>query len=164
MKTYLLERAQMIPLSQRETFAFFADAFNLERITPPYLKFKILTPAPIQIAAGTLIEYQLSLYGVPFRWRTLIEEWEPARRFVDRQINGPYSLWHHTHTFEEAGPQQTLMRDRVQYRVEWGPLGELAHEFVVRRMVEEIFDYRAHAVAALLKPGWNQAEAERKVA
>src|SRR5690242_5641285 len=109
MDTYLLERTQMIPLSRAETFSFFSEAINLERITPPYLKFRVLTPLPFEIAAGKLIDYQLSLYNVPFRWRTLIEAWEPETRFVDRQINGPYSLWHHTHTFETLGPQQTLM-------------------------------------------------------
>lgn len=164
MKTYLLERTQIIPLSLDETFAFFADAFNLERITPPYLKFKILTPGPIQISAGTLIEYQLSLYGVPFRWRTLIEVWEPPYRFVDRQINGPYSLWHHTHTFETVSPTETLMRDRVEYRVEWGPVGGLVHELFVGRLVTEIFDYRHQAVAELLKPKSVAPRAQRKVA
>jgi ligand-binding SRPBCC domain-containing protein len=164
MKTYLLEREQIIPLSRQETFAFFADAFNLERITPPYLKFRILTPAPFNMQSGVLIEYQLSLYGVPFRWRTLIETWEAPCRFVDRQINGPYSLWHHTHTFEALGPQQTSMRDRVEYRVEWGPIGSLAHELFVGRMVEEIFAYRSCAVTELLKPGWNREEAEGNAA
>lgn len=153
METYLLERTQMIPLSRTATFAFFSDAFNLERITPPYLKFKVLTPQPIHLQTGALIEYQLSLYGVPFRWRTLIEAWEPERLFIDRQINGPYSLWHHTHTFEEVGPQQTLMRDIVRYRVEWGPLGSLAHALLVERSVRDIFDYRAKVVGELLQPG-----------
>lgn len=157
MQTYVLERAQTIPLSRPATFAFFGAAHNLERITPPYLQFKVLTPAPIKMAAGALIDYQLALYGVPFHWRTLIEAWEPETRFVDRQINGPYSLWHHTHTFEALGPQQTLMRDVVQYRVEWGPIGGLAHEFFVRRMVNEIFAYRAQAVTEILKPGWQAA-------
>lgn len=154
MQTYVLERVQTIPLPRPATFAFFSEAINLERITPPYLHFKVLTRAPIKMAPGTLIDYQLALYGVPFGWRTLIETWEPETRFVDRQINGPYSLWHHTHTFEALGPQQTLMRDVVQYRVEWGPLGDVAHELFVRRMVNEIFDYRAKTVADILKPDW----------
>ena len=154
MQTYTLERAQTIPLSLQEAFDFFADATNLERITPPALRFQTLTPAPIEMKAGTLIEYQLALYGVPFKWRTLIETWQPGQRFVDRQINGPYSLWHHTHTFAEIAPQQVLMKDTVSYRVEWGWPGWLAHEFLVGRMVNEIFDYRFKAVAELLKPEW----------
>ena len=158
MQTHLLERAQPIPLSLADTFAFFADAANLERITPPALRFKVLTPAPIEMKAGALIEYRLALYGAPFKWRTLIETWEPDRRFTDRQINGPYSLWHHTHTFEEMAPQQVLMKDSVRYRVEWGLPGWLAHEFFVARMVNDIFDYRLRAVAELLKPGWSSAD------
>jgi len=164
MKVHVLERTQMIPLSLAETFEFFADALNLEPITPPSLRFKVLTPAPIKMEAGTLIDYQLSLFGIPFRWRTLIETWEPGKRFVDRQINGPYSLWHHTHTFEAIGPQQTLMKDIVRYRVEWGMPGWLTHKLFVERMVNEIFDYRFEAVAQLLQPGWNSYQHERKVA
>ena len=113
--------------------------------------------------AGTLIDYQLSLYGVPFHWRTLIETWEPNQRFVDRQINGPYSLWHHTHTFEEIASNQVLMKDAVCYRVEWGPFGALAHEFFVKRMVNDIFAYRFKAVAELLQPGWNPRRMPRRV-
>jgi hypothetical protein len=151
MQTHTLERTQIIPLSLAETFAFFADAHNLERLTPPALGFRVLTPPPIQMAAGTLIDYQLSLYGAPFKWRTLIEAWEPGQRFVDRQINGPYSLWHHTHTFEALGPRRVRMKDLVHYRVEWGPLGWLAHETLVRRSINNIFDYRAQAVERLLQ-------------
>ena len=159
MDTYLLERSQLIPLSRPETFAFFSEAINLERITPPYLQFRVLTPTPFEMSVGRLIDYQLSLYNVPFRWRTLIEAWEPETRFVDRQINGPYSLWHHTHIFEVLGPQKTLMRDIVRYRVEWGPIGGLAHELFVRRLVNEIFDYRTQAVTEILKPGWQAKQA-----
>ena len=151
MQTHVLERTQTIPLSLAETFDFFADARNLERITPPALRFKVLTPAPIKMEAGALIDYQLSLFGVPFKWRTLIETWEPGQRFVDRQINGPYSLWHHTHTFEQIAPREVLMKDTVRYRVEWGLPGWLAHELMVGRMVNQIFDYRFKAVADLLK-------------
>ncbi len=151
MQTHVLERTQTIPLTLAETFDFFADARNLERITPPALSFKVLTPAPIKMEPGALIDYQLSLFGLPFKWRTLIETWEPGQRFVDRQINGPYSLWHHTHTFEQIAPRQVLMKDTVRYRVEWGLPGWLAHEFFVGRMVNQIFDYRFKAVAELLK-------------
>lgn len=150
MKTYTLEREQVIPLSRRETFAFFADAFNLERITPPFLRFRILTPPPITMAGGTLIEYRLALFGLPFKWRTLIESWQPETHFVDRQIRGPYALWHHTHTFEEVGPGRTLMRDIVRYRIPFGPLGTLAHRLIVRRMLDQIFDYRRQATEEIL--------------
>lgn len=152
MQTYTLERTQIIPLPSAEAFAFFADAYNLEQITPPALRFRVLTPRPIKMEAGTLIDYRLLLYGVPFRWRTLIEAWEPGIRFVDRQVNGPYSLWHHTHTFEELAPSRVLMKDIVRYRVEWGPIGALAHELLVKRSVNDIFDYRYRAIERLLQP------------
>jgi hypothetical protein len=150
MHTYILQREQIVPRSRRETFAFFADAYNLERITPPFLKFRILTPRPIAMAAGALIEYQLSLYGIPFRWRTLIEAWTPETGFVDRQLRGPYALWHHTHEFEEVSAGQTRVRDTVRYRIGFGPLGRVAHVLFVERSLNRIFDYRAEATAQLL--------------
>lgn len=150
MKTYQLEREQVIPLSVEETFAFFSDAFNLERITPGFLNFRILTPAPIRMDKGTLIEYKLSLFGIPFKWRTLIEDWIPNQMFVDRQIRGPYALWHHTHTFIRLDQDRTLMRDVVRYRIPFGPLGILAHSLFVERMLKIIFDYRAKATTGLL--------------
>src|SRR5262245_19539074 len=98
-QTYRLERTQWIDLPLEEVFAFFADATNLEAITPPWLHFRILTPRPIELAAGTLIDYQLSLFKIPFCWRTRIDSFEPPHRFVDTQIRGPYRFWHHTHEF-----------------------------------------------------------------
>jgi ligand-binding SRPBCC domain-containing protein len=150
MRTHILERAQEIPRSRSETFAFFSDAFNLERLTPPFLRFRILTRPPIIMAAGTLLEYRLSLFGVGFRWKTLIESWSPEETFVDLQLSGPYSFWRHTHVFEEAGPNRTLMRDRVEYRIPAGPLGGLARRLFVARALDKIFDYRRAAIARLL--------------
>ena len=150
MKTYILQRSQIINRSKSETFDFFSDAFNLERITPPFLRFKILTPPPIVMEKGQLIEYQLSLFGVPFKWKTIIEEWSPEPHFVDRQLKGPYSLWHHTHTFEEVGNGRILMKDIVRYRIPFGPFGIIAHWLFVERMLNKIFDYRAVTTAELL--------------
>ncbi len=137
-----LSRAQVLPGSPDEVFRFFADAANLEAITPPWLRFRIVTPQPLQLGEGALIEYRLRLHRMPIRWLTRIEEWEPGRRFVDAQVRGPYRLWHHTHTFEphERG---TLMRDTVRYSLPLGALGRLAHAAVVRRDLERIFDFRA---------------------
>src|SRR5690606_33416155 len=104
-------------------FAFFADAGNLERITPPELNFRILTPRPIHMAPGALIDYQLRLWGVRFNWRTRIRAWEPPHRFVDEQLRGPYRQWIHTHTFEDAPGGGTLIRDRVDYQLPFTPLG-----------------------------------------
>lgn len=151
MKIYFLERKQMIPRSRTETFAFFSDAFNLERITPPFLRFRIVTPSPIKIEAGTVIEYHLKLFGAPIFWRTVIESCDQEESFVDRQIKGPYALWRHTHSFEEKGPQQTLMRDLVEYSIPYALLGRMAHGLFVRRWLRKIFDYRAAMIAHLLE-------------
>jgi ligand-binding SRPBCC domain-containing protein len=152
MKEYVLEREQMIERDRSEAFAFFSDAFNLERITPPFLRFRVLTARPVAMAAGTLLEYKLSLFGVTFRWKTLIEEWSPEDSFVDLQLEGPYRLWRHTHSFEPAGRSRTLMRDRVEYLLPLGYLGRISHHLFVSRMLKEIFDYRARAIAGLLAP------------
>ena len=145
MKTHLLVRETVIPRPRREVFAFFSDAGNLERITPRFLHFRIATPQPLEIETGTLIDYRLSLFGIPFRWRTLIEVFEPEQRFVDRQLKGPYSLWRHTHEFEDV-PGGTRMTDRVEYAIPLGPLGALARVLFVKRMVEGIFDFRAETI------------------
>src|SRR5436305_850257 len=146
-RVHILERKQRVPLPIADTFDFYGDALNLERITPPLLKFEVTTPSPIEMGVGTLIEYKLRLHRVPVRWRTRIEEWEPPRRFVDAQVKGPYSLWEHTHTFEEDGLGATIIRDRVRYSIPFGPLGELADRLLVQRDLEQIFDYRRDAVA-----------------
>jgi ligand-binding SRPBCC domain-containing protein len=146
---HILERTQLVPRPRGEVFAFFADAHNLEALTPPRLRFRILTPAPIDMRPGALIDYRLSLFGVPFRWRTLIEAFEPEVRFVDVQLAGPYRRWRHEHTFEEA-PGGTLVRDRVEYALPLGPLGELARRVLVRRQLDAIFDHRREAIARRL--------------
>ena len=147
---HLLEREQRLPAGLEESFGFFADALNLEAITPPWLGPRVTTRGPIRIEAGTLIEYRLRLHGVPVRWRTRIETWEPPFRFVDEQVRGPYALWHHTHEFEADGTATTLMRDRVRYRIGFGPFGELARRALVGRDLERIFDYRRDAIERLL--------------
>ena len=123
-------------------FPFFADAGNLEAITPPWLAFNVVTPRPIEMRAGALIEYRLTLHWLPVRWLTRIEEWVPGERFVDQQLHGPYALWHHTHEFEADGPDHTLMRDTVRYALPFGPLGEVAHRLFVARDLEQIFNFR----------------------
>jgi ligand-binding SRPBCC domain-containing protein len=146
--SHLLERTQLVPRPRAEVFAFFADAHNLERLTPGFLRFQILTPAPIELRPGALIDYRLSLFGVGFRWQTEIEVYEPGVRFVDVQLQGPYRRWHHTHTFADA-PGGTLIGDRVEYELPLGPLGELAHRLVVRRQVETIFEHRREVIEAM---------------
>ena len=119
-------------------FSFFADARNLEALTPPWLKFEVLTPAPIEMRPGALIDYRIRVHGLPIRWRTEITEWSPPHRFVDVQLSGPYTLWHHTHTFEERDGG-TLCRDDVRYRPRGGAM---MNWLFVRRDVERIFATR----------------------
>lgn len=138
---YVLEQEQRIPRPLAEVFRFFADAANLERITPPELGFQILTPPPITMRAGAVIDYRLRLHGVPFRWRTVIEELVPGVRFVDTQARGPYKLWRHTHEFREENGV-TVMRDRVEYELPFGPLGRVAHRLAVRAQLAGIFAHR----------------------
>ena len=150
MHVYTLERIQVIPRTIEETFAFFADAGNLEAITPNWLRFQILTSGVVTMHAGTLIEYWLRWRWFPVRWLTEIRAWEPPRRFVDVQLQGPYRLWEHTHTFE-AISDGTLMRDVVRYAMPFGFLGRLAHFCFVKADLDSIFDYRAQKVAAILR-------------
>jgi ligand-binding SRPBCC domain-containing protein len=149
MRLHVLEREQLVPRPLDEVFSFFAQARNLERITPPWLRFEVLTPEPIAMAAGTLIDYRLRLRGIPLRWLSRIEEWEHERAFADRQLRGPYRLWHHRHEFAPRGGG-TVVRDRVRYALPLGRLGSLAHGAFVRRDLERIFDYRRAAVRRLL--------------
>jgi ligand-binding SRPBCC domain-containing protein len=146
---YVLRCEQWIPQPMPDVFAFFADARNLEAITPPWLGFQILSPAPISMAPGTLIEYRLRWHWLPMRWVTEIHSWDPPIGFVDVQLRGPYRLWEHSHRFQ-AVDGGTRMCDMVRYALPFGLVGRLAHAWVVKADLEEIFDYRARKVSELL--------------
>ena len=149
MSIHVFRSELFIPLPRPEVFAFFSRAENLERITPPFLQFRIKTSKRIEMGEGTLIDYALRIHGVPALWRTEIALWDPPRQFVDRQLRGPYKLWHHSHTFiEEMGG--TRMIDKVRYEIPFGPVGDLVHTLFVRRDVQNIFHYRNAAIASLL--------------
>jgi ligand-binding SRPBCC domain-containing protein len=135
-----------LQLPREQVFAFFADAKNLELITPGHLNFKITSPQPIELRKGALIDYQLSLHGIPMNWRTEITVWDPPRRFVDTQLKGPYSQWIHTHTFTEIDANTTLIEDEVRYRLPLEPIGDLFH-FIIEGEIRKIFDYREKVVA-----------------
>ena len=148
MRLHTLTREQHLDRPPAEVFPFFADARNLEAITPRALQFRVVTEGAIEMRVGTLIQYRLRIRGVPVDWLTRIERWEPGSAFVDTQLAGPYRLWHHTHVFEPAG-DGTLMRDVVRYALPLWPIGELAAP-LVRRELAAIFDFRREAVARLL--------------
>ncbi len=138
MKEFTLHTELWLPHPRGKVFQFFSDVQNLEAITPPWLNFEVLTPKPVVIQLGTLIDYRIRVHGFPLCWRTEITEWRPPHKFVDVQLNGPYKLWHHTHTFEERDGG-TLCLDDVRY---CPPGGTLMNWLFVRRDVERIFQHR----------------------
>ena len=133
---------QDVPRPRTEVFAFFSDPANLEILTPPWLNFHILTPEPLPRGEGALFEYRLRVRGLPLRWRTLIEEWREGERFVDRQVRGPYALWHHTHLFEDLPEGGTRITDRVRYRAPFGIIGRIAVSLYIQRDLERVFAFR----------------------
>ncbi|MEO7538608.1 MAG: SRPBCC family protein [Pyrinomonadaceae bacterium] len=146
---HILRSSLTIGRSRQEVFEFFADAENLERITPSQLKFKIVTPTPFVIAEGTLIDYRLQLRGIPIKWQTKITQWDPPNEFTDEQLIGPYRQWIHHHRFTEIDAGTTLIEDTVRYRLPLEPLGDIAL-FIVKRELKQIFDFWQKTVAALL--------------
>ena len=151
--TYILRASMRVSKPRSEVFGFFSDARNLEAITPASLEFRILTPTPIAMAAGTLIDYRIALNGIPMKWRTLISRWSPPDVFVDEQLKGPYAQWIHTHRFRDSGDGGTIIEDEVRYRLPLGPLGRLALP-VIRRQLDGIFCFRQRRVRELLaRPG-----------
>jgi ligand-binding SRPBCC domain-containing protein len=141
---HYLKTSMHLPLAIEEVFNFFGDAENLERITPPELGFKIITPRPIRIEQGSLLDYRLKLFVIPFKWRSLISCWEPPYKFVDEQLAGPYREWVHTHRFEavEGG---TRITDEVRYKLPFWPFGEIATP-LVRFQLDRIFRFRQKSI------------------
>ena len=136
----------MVPADLETVFAFFAKPENLATITPGWLRFKILTPSPIPMREGAVIDYLIGLGPVPTRWRSMITTYDPPHLFVDEQLAGPYSFWHHTHRFGHAD-EGTLLRDEVRYVLPFGPVGELGHTLVIKKQLEGIFTHRAKVIA-----------------
>ena len=145
MGLFLLESEQWLPRQPEEIFPFYSDAFRLEELTPPLLRFRVHTPPPIEMSAGVEIDYRLRLHGIPMRWRSRITIWEPPNRFVDEQIKGPYRRWVHEHTFtpHEGG---TLIRDVVEYDMLGGWISD---RLMVRRDLRKIFAYRQEQLARI---------------
>jgi ligand-binding SRPBCC domain-containing protein len=160
MAIHTLRREQFIPRPLEEVFAFFADARNLAVITPEWLNFQILTPEPVAMRPGTRLDYRLKWHGLPIRWQTGIEEWNPPHGFTDVQLRGPYRRWHHAHTFVTE-PKGARMLDVVRYELPLGPFGDLAHAITVRRDLERVFDYRSQAIERLFPTPRQDAEPRR---
>lgn len=148
MAEYILTRSLTLEIPRKQVFDFFSNAANLERITPPELEFHIVTPQPIELKQGALIDYRLKMYGIPMNWRTEISVWNPPHSFTDRQLSGPYGQWIHRHTFTELTENKTQIEDEVKYRMPLEPVGDIAH-FFVRAQLDHIFDFRQKAVAEI---------------
>ncbi len=145
MKTYFLQRKQLVQKPLDEVFAFFSQPENLGRLTPKNLAFQILTPSPIYMKEGALIDYRIKIAGLPVRWTTLITAYEPPHRFVDVQLKGPYRYWHHTHTFVTT-EDGTLITDEVHYALPFGPLGNVVHKLAVKGQLDHIFSRRGELI------------------
>lgn len=151
--TYRLQCSMTAPLPVSEVFAFFEDARNLGRITPPWLNFRIVNPGGIRMERGAEIDYVIGWMGLRMKWKTMIVTYEPPHRFVDEQASGPYKLWHHEHTFSQT-PAGVEIRDRVDYRLPFGIFGRIAHALMVKRQLVEIFRYRQATIARIFNvPG-----------
>jgi ligand-binding SRPBCC domain-containing protein len=162
MRIYILKREQVVPKPLETIFPFFTKAENLALITPPSLAFRVLTPSPVIMEQGKIIDYTVKLLGVEIRWRSMITKYEPPICFVDEQIKGPYSFWHHRHTFERRNTS-TIIHDLIRYAL---PLsltkapGGLLHRMYVKPNLEEIFDYRRDVIARMFGGGGGQASTD----
>jgi len=153
-RIWVLRAVQVLEQPRESVFPFFADAHNLEKLTPSFLKFNVLTPKPIDMHSGCEIRYKLKVRGIPINWKTTIHNWAPPRQFVDNQDSGPYALWHHTHTFEPTEDGRgTICTDTVRYRPAGWILAPLVNRFFVQRDVVNIFRYRFKKLEEIFPPG-----------
>lgn len=151
---HTLEREIIINAPAEEVWEFLATPVNLDRLTPPELRFRILSEVPEQMFNGLMILYEI---GIPlfgrWRWLTEIKHVVPGRSFVDEQRRGPYRFWYHHHEIAPREDGRTQMVDRVTYQLPFGPLGELVHAVQVKQMLEKIFDYRSDKLAEIFPAG-----------
>ncbi|MFC1565626.1 SRPBCC family protein [Candidatus Neomarinimicrobiota bacterium] len=144
----MLEYNQFVPHPLDDVFAFFEKAENLEQLTPSNLKFKILTPTPINMTVGRLIDYTIKIFGTNFHWRTMITDYNKNENFIDEQLKGPYAFWHHTHSLSKSNGG-TQIKDKVIYGLPFGIFGRLAHGLFIRRSLFKIFNYRQDSMNKL---------------
>jgi ligand-binding SRPBCC domain-containing protein len=150
MKETVLEYHTVIKRPLTEVFDFFSKAENLDSLTPPHLKFKILSQMPIQMFAGQTINYKIQLFGIPFYWKTRITEWVPGKKFADEQLSGPYTKWYHEHYFEEKDGI-SYMTDKITYLSKGWILAPLLHKLFVDSNVKQIFEYRESRLKEIFK-------------
>lgn len=150
MKVHQFSSAIWIPVPIETAFSFFSKAENLNKLTPPWLHFEILTPLPVDMAAGTLLDYRLKLHGIPIKWRTQIVQWNPPFQFVDLQLRGPYRKWVHTHTFV-AKDNGTVVEDLVNFAVLGFFLEPLIHKYLIEPDLTRIFEYRRTQLAEIFQ-------------
>jgi ligand-binding SRPBCC domain-containing protein len=149
MIKHLYKKSMTLPLPLEQVFSFFAQAENLEHITPPEMHFQYLTPLPIVIRQDALVEYRIRLYGIPMKWQTRIALWDPPHAFIDEQLKGPYALWRHQHLFYEDGKGNTMIDDQVTYALPLSPFGDIIHP-IIRMQIERIFNYRQEITRQIL--------------
>lgn len=160
---YKLTREQWVKRPLERVFPFFEKPENLALITPASLGFRLLTPSPVVMERGRIIDYTIRLMGVRVRWRSLISSYQPPYHFVDEQLMGPYSFWHHSHDFEESGGG-TRLRDEVRYALPAvlpGPLAAALHRWQIQPRLEQIFDYRQQQFQRLFGGPESQPEMTR---
>ena len=148
MKIYEIHTTQVINKPIEDVFVFFSKPENLAVITPKKLGFKILTPTPIKMNKGCLIDYLIHLMGIPVHWRTIITDYDPPHMFIDQQLKGPYSLWHHTHTFKKI-ENGVEIKDRIIYSIPLGWMGQLLHKFWIKKDLNNIFSHRKKVISDL---------------
>ena len=149
MKLYTLKKEQKISKNILEVFDFFSKPENLKTITPAKLSFNIITPTPIFMSKGTVIDYTIRLFKIPIHWRTLITKYDPPHEFIDEQIKGPYNFWHHTHKFKQVDGGVEIS-DKVIYSIPMGIIGQVLHFLWIKRDLEKIFLYRKKVIEDLL--------------
>lgn len=145
--SYLLSSGTLVNSPLERSFEFFANAENLDLITPPWLRFRMITKSPITMSKGTEIQYRLRIHRVPVSWRSEIAIWEPPFRFADRQVSGPFKYWNHSHQLSEDPSGRTLITDQVEYKV---PFGKFAHSIFVGKDLLKIFEFRNQQVEKIL--------------
>lgn len=150
MKIYEIKVKQKLNSNIENVFNFFSKPINLAKITPKRLGFRIITPLPIEMKSGTIIDYYIKIFSLPIRWRTIITNYEYPSQFIDQQLKGPYSFWHHTHTFEET-ENGTIIKDQIRYVVPFGLLGRILNYLWIKRDLKNIFEYRKEKIKELIK-------------